>query len=141
MNQMIASRRKFLLNSSALALVALFPLGSGFYSQVPYPKDNYDVFLSALIKFFPDTKSTLVIGGEYLKVLGDDLQLGDLLLELPSTLTQFKSSDQDRLFVQMNEHIRMDFKEQNVISMHGWILAKTELILCALLSVYLNGHH
>lgn len=136
MNQMDISRRQFLLKASTLFLAGISPLSSGLYSKVLFTHAP-PLSLDALIGFFPEPKSAIIIGNEYLNHFGKEVQPRQLLSELPTTLTQINPQTKKKeLFKQIDEHIRRDFSAQNVVNIHGWVLAKTELTLCALLSLY-----
>ena len=129
------TRRHFLITSYRTLLCSSLglSLGLGFIQMVLKKDANC---LEPLLDFFQDKYSARVIGSEYLKQRRKNLNLEHLMHELPPHLiTNDSLFNKNRFSRQVEECIRKDFEGQRIINLHGWILSKTEVTICAIASL------
>jgi hypothetical protein len=130
------SRRRFLGGLGAFGLVGLdLHVAAGAWPPRP-PSDLWATRLQALV---PHAASAVVVGREYLRLAPDARRPGPLAALL-STDHCGNGSDWDVEEVRrrVDRRIRQDFDEGEIVTLHGWMLALTEVRICALLAACLE---
>ena len=134
MSRRVNSRRRILLKVvlgliPATALARFTPTVG--FSQMP------DDLVLQLVSLFNDRESAAAIGREYLQQLPEEADtqiLAQQILGRDSTRLR-GMVEQNDLGALMSERINGDYEQERVLAVKGWILSRTELRLCALVSL------
>lgn len=124
------SRRSFIFRISATGALAF----SSPLRALGRPKNDpiaIEDFISRLTALFDDLEAPTSIGDRYL-----DLYPDDDTSWLFGLLENDRSSRRaGRLRAKLAELIRQDFNRRDIALVDGWVLARTEARLCALVSL------
>jgi hypothetical protein len=122
-------RRRLLQGLGAVGVVGLFPR-PGRATTLGAGADPLGQRLEALL---PHTESASVVGRAYLRIAPHERQVGRLvaLLGLDGD-AGILGPDVEALRRDLARRTRRDFAEGHVVMVQGWMLALTEVRLCAL---------
>ncbi len=131
-----SDRRSFL--RAAAKATALAAVGPGLASALlACARDG--ALGSRLALFFADRKAASAVGEEILKRRDEPpgaAELVELLAGDQSTQwNEWATSDPARLAAALREQHRLDFDKERFEVVNGWVLSRTEALLCALASV------
>jgi len=89
-----------------------------------------------LLATLRDLDSAKILGREYLQITPEEANI-NLLVKLISTSQHLMTIDIDststiKLRKEITQQLQKDFELNEIINLQGWILAKTEVRLCAL---------
>jgi hypothetical protein len=127
-------RRLFL---QMLLSLYVFPLGRPAYSHTRKDASHaFDPLPSKLASFFLHQESAKQVGLEYLKIAPME---ADICL-LSNLICSFNEKQRAALLYAdsrgvselLRQRLCLDFEQDHVVTVHGWILAVTEARLCAL---------
>jgi hypothetical protein len=127
-------RRLFL---QMLLSLHVFTLGRPASSHARKDTSNsFDPLPSKLASFFLHQESAKKIGLEYLKIAPMEAEIC-LLSNLICSFNKEQRSallyaDSRRFSELLRQRLCLDFEQDRVVTVHGWILAVTEARLCAL---------
>jgi len=128
------NRRSFII--SAICLGALSPIQLQYEWTAPSDQNEPSSFGSRMTRLLRHRESAKIIGIEYLKIApyeADKRALADLLY---IGLTQYGAdavdADPTRLSELLELRMRLDFEEEKIVKLRGWIISLSEARLCAL---------
>lgn len=124
------SRRRFiyyLTGSSALSVIP--KIGLSDVGRV----ENGDILLSVITRFH-SKNSAKIIGQEYLIQYPNEKDMDALYTSLEVVPLHIGMEKSEVCFC-LSEIIKNDYSNGDVINLQGWVLSRTELRLCALLSL------
>jgi hypothetical protein len=128
------SRRFFLQTLLSLHIYVLSPLARTYARKDA--ADLLDPLPSKLGTFFRHGKSAKAIGSEYLKIApmeSDIYLLSNLICSFNEEhRTELLYADSRRFRELLRRRVCVDFEQDRIVKVHGWILALTEARLCAL---------
>jgi len=129
-------RRSFL--RAAAKATALAAVGPGLAaSLLACARDG--ALGSRLALFFADRKAASAVGVEVLKRRGEPAGAAELVELLAGDQwthwNEWATSDPTRLAAALREQHRLDFDEERFEVVNGWVLSRTEALLCALASL------
>ena len=129
--QLNPQRRRLLKQITALIGAAAASSQTHALPLLPNRHDGQEL-LTALDRLFTHPESAAVIGNAYLDLFVDERSPGALIDAIrDSGISDAEAFDRQLLL----SRIRMDFEVGNVVSLHGWILSRTEARLCAVFAV------
>jgi len=118
-------RRNFILFAGgALAVIAI---ANHFFANVDYPRA---LALPGSLTPIMDSKELKELGLVYRSLIPDESRERTVAKRLMEKL----SADDNAFTTSLDEVIKKDFAEGNIIEVRGWILSKTEARQCALFS-------
>lgn len=130
------TRRAFLGALSSLMLVPFVDIPMAGL-QLPGGDDG-EGRLAERLAALVDPESARVVGHAYLRAHSDRLAPGELLRSLRSRLPPdpLRGSRDRSLFAfehEVGRAVREDFANGNTVQVNGWVLARTEVEICALI--------
>ena len=92
-----------------------------------------------LALFFADRKAAAAVGVEMLKRRDEPLDAAEIVELLAgdqwTRWNEWSTSDPAQLAAALREQHRLDFDKERFEVVNGWVLSRTEALLCALASV------
>jgi len=119
-----------------LVFVCVGILGfNGFRPVLSGTQDDYSEAHS-LLTILNDPESANALGREYLRIAPEEANI-DILVNLISSSQHFLTIDigntnRSELRNVVRRQLQKDFELKEIAHVHGWILSKTEVRLCAL---------
>lgn len=127
-------RRKFLWYSTVISVSALFPLTG---CEKDTELDDFISLPTTLSNIY--NKETIIsVGKAYLKMFPDEKNKNELETQLMKAFNVKRSVNQLNIkqFLEIiDDQIKVDFEENNIVIVDGWVLSKTEVRQCAYFSI------
>lgn len=131
------NRRSFII--SAISLSALSPIQPQHKWTAPFEQNERSSFGPRLTKLLGHKESAKIIGIEYLKIAPHEADKQILVDLLYTGFTQANvtpvDADTTKLSQLLELRMRLDFEEEKIVKLRGWIVSLTEARLCALASL------
>lgn len=129
------SRRAFLQITTSSVFIAILPAITAGCST-----DNETINIAArrLVEVLNYPKKAREIGEIYINQVPETKQqsIDDLTRNILNTLNSDPESAVDMndssLHERLQKHVRQDFVDENIVIVKGWMLSKTEILLCSL---------
>lgn len=129
----MSSRRKLLKTGILIGGAAL--VGGGFYYR-DYLDDRKLALLLTSFLDYPDlaqlTGKRLLESDASMNITSLDQSFNDLLISEETSRSKISKLTQDSLLQNLHQRIELDFVEENIVIVDGWILSLTEARLCVL---------
>ena len=124
------TRRRFIYYLAGSSALSVMPkIGFSAVNNV----DNKDILLS-VITAFHSKKSAAIIGREYLRQYPNEKNM-DVLYKSLKIVPLHNEIEKSEVCLCLADKMENDFSRGDVINLQGWLLSRTELRLCALLSL------
>lgn len=133
------SRRAFLkvaTSSSVATALAVLAFGCGF------GRIDVETVAKRMIEALNHPHRAREIGAAYiartpgLETQSYEILTRNLLATLSIELDEISHDTLDSLAMQLHDKVRQDFLDENVVIVEGFMLSRTEAMLCSLASVY-----
>lgn len=128
------NRRSFII--STICLGALSPIQLQHKRTAPFEQNERSSFGSRLTRLLRHRESAKTIGIEYLKIAPHEADKQVLVDLLYTGFTQANvtpvDADTTKLSQLLELRMRLDFEEEKIVKLRGWIVSLTEARLCAL---------
>ena len=128
------SRRGFLFGSLGILGVWLAnpKLSFGLVSK----QFQVDPFCVCVVRMIKKTQSVKLIGKEYLAMCPQEYDSKTLIREITQNSNriyrQYLKGDSKKVHAILRQQVREDFRSNQTIILHGWVLSKTEARICGL---------
>lgn len=129
--------RRLLIKLPILAGLSSIPGIS--YSAINTGDSDTERLAWKVIQLYKNTYSMAAVGDEYLKLHSEENTINKIIFNICGGCNDVKENllglSQEKLEEHFNNKILQDFNDRNIVSIHGWILSKTESRICALSSL------
>jgi hypothetical protein len=127
------NRRHFLLIATAGMFYYFFPwFGKKTFVDSDF-HDSLDVVVGRVKEFFSDPDGAREVGLRYLTLYPNENGTESLMKELANGMGKNSNAgNPDLLKNWLARKIKKDFREDNIVIVDGWVLARTEAQACSI---------
>jgi hypothetical protein len=137
-------RRQFLTGTGCGLLTAIMSPSEPIAAELEAESESTLVLARKIIAWSSEI-SAGVVGREFLRTSGASVTLRHSVKELLPTKAdqnQFIRNDDRASWISLIKmRVSQDFKNGNIVKLHGWVLAKTEIDICVVSALVENAMH
>lgn len=127
------NRRQFLqITAAGLTCYFLPELGKKISGEADV-RDSFDVVVERVKGVFSDPNGAREVGRRYQALYPNENGTKSLMQELANGMRETSNADNTELLRNwLARKIKKDFREDNIVIIDGWVLARTEAQVCSL---------